>query len=261
VLGTVDGRDVSVDGTKLDGIESGANNYTHPNHSGDVTSTGDGATVIGANKVTLAMMAQMATDSFLGRDTAATGNVEVLSAATARTILNVENGSTADQSDAEIETAYNNQVSVVSQAEAEAGTSTTRRGWTAQRVKQAIAALESATATIPKWHRTVHIPDPKAADEFTIEGFPEAVTITKVRAEIQGGTSVTFNLKQRAEGSYLTSVGETKVWTSDKVVSANASYTTFDDATVPADSILVYDAVAVSGAVNDLVLLISGTYD
>jgi hypothetical protein len=72
VGGTVDGRDVATDGTKLDGIESGA---------------------------------------------------------------------TADQSDAEIETAYNNQVDVVSQAEAEAGTATTVRRWTAQRVAQAIAAL------------------------------------------------------------------------------------------------------------------------
>ena len=91
---TVDGRDVSVDGTKLDGIASGAevnvqsdwnassgdalilnkpsvgdggftqnnftntlkgkldgiatsaNNYTHPNHSGEVTSSADGATVV-----------------------------------------------------------------------------------------------------------------------------------------------------------------------------------------------------------------------
>lgn len=43
--------------------------------------------------------------------------------------------------DAEVETAYNNQVSVVSQAEAEAGTATTVRRWTAERVKQAILAL------------------------------------------------------------------------------------------------------------------------
>ena len=80
---TVDGRDLSVDGAKLDGIESGAtadqtnaeirtaveaasdsnvftdadhsklngiassaNNYSHPNHSGEVTSSGDGATTI-----------------------------------------------------------------------------------------------------------------------------------------------------------------------------------------------------------------------
>ena len=74
-VGTVDGRDVAADGTKLDGIESGA---------------------------------------------------------------------TADQTDVEIETAYNNQVSVVSQAEAEAGSSTTVRRWTAQRVKQAVIALETS---------------------------------------------------------------------------------------------------------------------
>jgi len=42
---------------------------------------------------------------------------------------------------AEIETAYNAQVAVVSQTDAEAGTSTSVRRWTAQRVSQAIAAL------------------------------------------------------------------------------------------------------------------------
>lgn len=58
----------------------------------------------------------------------------------------IETGATADQSDVEIETAYNNQVSIVSQAEAEAGTSSTVRRWTAERVAQAIAALESGGA-------------------------------------------------------------------------------------------------------------------
>lgn len=54
-----------------------------------------------------------------------------------------ETNATADQTNAEIETAYNSQVSTVSQVEAEAGTSTTVRRWTAQRVAQAIAALAS----------------------------------------------------------------------------------------------------------------------
>lgn len=36
---------------KLDGIATSANNYTHPNHSGEVTSTADGATVIASNVV------------------------------------------------------------------------------------------------------------------------------------------------------------------------------------------------------------------
>lgn len=52
---------------------------------------------------------------------------------------NIESNATADQTDSEIETAYNNQVDVVSQAEAETGTSTTIRRWTALRVRQAIA--------------------------------------------------------------------------------------------------------------------------
>lgn len=66
--------------------------YTHPNHSGDVTSSGDGATTIANSVVTLAKMANMATDSFIGRDTASAGVPEVLSAATTRTILNVADG-------------------------------------------------------------------------------------------------------------------------------------------------------------------------
>ena len=42
------------DKAKLDGIAASANNYVHPNHTGDVTSTGDGATVIANNAVTTA---------------------------------------------------------------------------------------------------------------------------------------------------------------------------------------------------------------
>ena len=54
-------------------------------HTGDVS----GATVltIGANKVTLGMQAQVATDTFLGRTTAATGNVEALTATQATAML------------------------------------------------------------------------------------------------------------------------------------------------------------------------------
>lgn len=62
--------------------------------------------------------------------------------ATERTKLtSIEPNAKDDQTDAEIETAYNNRVSIISQAEAEAGTATTVRRWTAQRVAQAINAL------------------------------------------------------------------------------------------------------------------------
>ena len=39
------------DHSKLDGVAASANNYVHPNHSGEVTSTADGATVIADNIV------------------------------------------------------------------------------------------------------------------------------------------------------------------------------------------------------------------
>lgn len=52
----------------------------------------------------------------------------------------IESGATADQSDAEIETAYNNQVGAASQAEAEAGTETGIRRFSPLRIFQAIKA-------------------------------------------------------------------------------------------------------------------------
>jgi len=61
--------------------------------SGDVSGSGTTAitTAIGTNVVTLAMMAQIATASILGRNTGGTGNVEVLSAATTKTLLSLNN--------------------------------------------------------------------------------------------------------------------------------------------------------------------------
>ena len=60
---TFDGRDVATDGSKLDGIATSANNYVHPNHSGDVTSTADGATVISSGAVDIAMLSATGTAS------------------------------------------------------------------------------------------------------------------------------------------------------------------------------------------------------
>ena len=140
VAGTVDGRDVATDGAKLDGIEasatgdqtnaeiraaveaasdsnvftdadhtklngiaSSANSYSHPNHSGDVTSSGDGATTIANDAVTYAKMQDVsATDRILGRDSSGAGVVEEIAPSALRTMINVEDGATADQSAAEI---------------------------------------------------------------------------------------------------------------------------------------------------------------
>lgn len=70
---------------------------------GDITVSGAGASwVIDAGAVTLGKLADIATDSFLGRDTAGTGTPEVLTAAQARGILNVADGATANATDASL---------------------------------------------------------------------------------------------------------------------------------------------------------------
>ena len=71
----------------------------------------------------------------------ASGANGYLSGADKAKLDGIEAGASADQTAAEILTAYNSQVAVVPQAEAEAGTATTDRRWTAQRVGQAIAVL------------------------------------------------------------------------------------------------------------------------
>ena len=115
----VDGRDVSADGDKLDGIESGA--------TADQT----------ASEIKTLYESNSDTNEF--------------SDAEQTKLAGIESGATADQSDAEIETAYNAQVGVVSQGDAEAGTATVAERWTPERVKQAIAALETGgAASLPR---------------------------------------------------------------------------------------------------------------
>jgi len=72
--------------TKLNGIAESANNYSHPNHSGDVTSSGDGAQTIANSAVSLAKMANLAQNTIIGRITASTGVPEALTGANIRTI-------------------------------------------------------------------------------------------------------------------------------------------------------------------------------
>jgi len=65
---------------------------------GDITVSASGATwSIDADSVTYAKMQNMTTARMLGRVTAATGVVEELTAAQVRTLINVEDGATADQ--------------------------------------------------------------------------------------------------------------------------------------------------------------------
>jgi hypothetical protein len=61
--------------------------YTHPDHTGDVTSAGDGATTIVGDAVTNAKLANMATKTYKGRTSAATGDPEDVDVATLKSDL------------------------------------------------------------------------------------------------------------------------------------------------------------------------------
>ncbi len=94
------GKILSTDGTALSWIViGGTNSGTNTGDqtitlTGDVTGTGTGSflATISEQSVTLAKMANMATASIIGRNTAGVGSPEILSAATTRTLLGVNPG-------------------------------------------------------------------------------------------------------------------------------------------------------------------------
>jgi len=76
-------------------------NYTHPDHTGDVTSTGDGATVIANDAVTYAKMQNIsATARVLGRNTVGAGDAEEITETQFKTLFNLEVGTDVQAYDA-----------------------------------------------------------------------------------------------------------------------------------------------------------------
>ena len=109
--------------------------------SGDVGGSGATAitTTIGANKVTLGMMSTILTDSFLGRITAATGNVEVLTNANAKTMLDLTGTNSGDNA---VNTLYSGLVSDTGEPATlrSGGTPTLNTGVTAAEMRTLIGA-------------------------------------------------------------------------------------------------------------------------
>jgi len=104
---TIDGRVVATDGTKLDGIEASADvtDATNVNAAGAVMESDYNAhTVLQATSDNTPVPITIAEQTVVGRITA--GNIKGLTATELRTLINVESGATADQSNAEIKTAY-----------------------------------------------------------------------------------------------------------------------------------------------------------
>ena len=109
-----------------------------------------------------------ATDRLLGRDTSGAGSVEEIAPAAVRTMLSLDN--------AGVETAYNAQIAVATQAEAEAGTVTAVKRFTPERVRQAVQALgglslDSATAKTAAFNAA-------AGKKYYVDTTSSAITAT-----------------------------------------------------------------------------------
>jgi len=197
-------------------VADGANNYSHPNHTGDVTSTGDGATVIADEAVTLAKMAHMATASLLGRNTAATGDVEVLGVATVEGMLNHDNlaGFVANE----------------------------HLDWSATGAED--IHVDRFGELVQS--RGITIIDPTASDDASIFFTTRAITVSEVRSHITGTTNVVFNIQH---ASTRTGTG-LNVFTSNITLTSTAGQQNnsgFNDNTIPANSWVWLNVVSVSG--------------
>ena len=123
------------------------NSSPNATHTGDVT--GSGALTIANDAVTYAKMQNVsATNRLLGRDSAGAGVIEEIAPADVLTMLGVESGATADQTNSEIETAYNAQVSQVSSTERTNGTETGIRRYAPADIKSMIDTHATASGDI-----------------------------------------------------------------------------------------------------------------
>ena len=103
----------------------------------------------------------------------------------------IEENATADKTDAEVEEAYNNQVTVVTQALAEAGVSSTVYRWSPLRVAQAIAALGAAA------HMGV-----ATVDFGSFPGATDASVAVTGQAGILSGSSVIASIRPTATADH-----------------------------------------------------------
>ena len=134
---------------------AGTINYVHPNHSGDVTSVADGATTISSNVVTNTKLADIATNTIKGRIGAGTGDPQDLTPANVRTVINVEDGATADQTGAEIKVAYEGVANTNAFTDAEQTKLTgIETGATADQTKADIDALNVDADTLDSLNST-----------------------------------------------------------------------------------------------------------
>lgn len=108
--------------------------------------------------------------------------------------------------------------------------------------------------------KSVTIPDPTASEDISLFYTDEAITVSKIVYVITGSTSVTTTIRHHTDRSNA----GTEVVTSGTVANsatAGTVVTSFNDATVPADSFVWLETTALSGTPTSLNATIFFTQD
>lgn len=111
-------------------------------------------------------------------------------------------------------------------------------------------------------NKSVSWENPVTADSYKFMAMHEsvAVTLTRVYCGVLGGTSATINLRKTSEATPFS--GGTAALTSNLVCDTNGeNSTTFTSAGVAANTPLMVEVTAVSGAVTNIIVGIHGTRD
>lgn len=182
---------------------------------GDISVTGAGATwTIDAGVVTLGKLSAVATDTFLGRDTAGTGSPEVLTATQARGILNVANGATANATDAALR---------------DRATHTgTQLAATISDFATAVAATAAVTANTAKVTNATHTGDVTGATALTIaaDAVSNAKLANMATATLKGRTTAGTGDPEDLTGTQATALLDTFTSGAKGLVPASGGGTT-----------------------------------
>jgi hypothetical protein len=175
----------------------------------------------------------IAGDAFLMDNMVEGALTKILTDAERIKLAGIQANATADQTNAEIETAYNAQVSAMSQVTAEAGTSTTVERVTAERIKQAILKLTPVELGFAVSDETTDLTAGTAKLTFRM---PFAMNLTGIRIGVNTAPT----------GSALTvDVNETGVSLLSTKLTIDAGEKTSETAATPpviSDSALANDA-------------------
>jgi hypothetical protein len=122
------------------------------------------------------------------------------------------------------------------------------------------AALQEVAVEARNDFKSITITDPTTQTvRFYIS--PYAHTITEVKTNIVGGTSVTFNIEHGTDPTSVTA----NLWSSDEVANtlnaAETQSTSYNDATIADEEVISIDISAVSGSVTQFLCTVYFTRD